>query len=301
MKGNLLALILVIGGMFLGQSVSAEMSAIAVSPLVFELTGKPGETFENYVKVYNPNPNTMTVKMTAEDMAPSGEEGFVVVEPAETESYSLASWIKTDPEEFDLNSREEKTVKFTITIPVNAEPGGHYGTVVSGIKAFAGSEITGTTIIQRIGTLVLLTIPGQMKEVLAVKEFSAPGYSEFGPIPFSIKFENKGTVHVKPSGFITVTDWFGRKVADVNYPSLNVLPSATRKFDTSLNKKWFFGKYTATITGSYGSSNTPLTSKVITFWVFPWKIGLGALLVLIFLILTRRRWMTAARILIKGR
>lgn len=301
MKKYLPLLILVIGGAILGEAVLAQSQTIAVSPLVFELSGNQGEVFENYLKVYNPSAGVMGVKMTVEDIAPSGEEGLVIVEPAETESFSLARWIKTEPEEFDLEPGKEMMVKFTLTVPENAEPGGHYGTVVAGIKAISGPGVTGAAIIQRIGALVLLTVPGEMEENLAVKEFSAPKYSEYGPIPFTVKFENKGTVHTKPAGVITIADWRGKKIADINISSRNVLPTAVRKFDASFDKKWLFGgKYTATLTGSYGSSNILLTPSVITFWVFPWKIGLLGLFVIFLFVLTRRRWLAAFRILIKG-
>ena len=257
---------------------------------------------ENFLRVYNPNKeNIVTIKMQIEDIAPTGEEGFVVVEPPETETYSLAGWIKVEPEEFNLNPEEEHFVKFTVTIPENAEPGGHYGTVVAGTRVLAGPAATGAAIIQRVGALVLLTVPGEMREELVVKEFTAPRYSEQGPIPFIIRFENKGTIHVKPSGFITITNWLGQKVENISFSSRNVLPGAVRKFETSLDKKWFWaGKYTATLTGSYGLLNTPLTPTVITFWAFPWKAGLGMSVIIILLILSRKRWLAAFRVLIKG-
>ena len=301
MKRWLCLSILVIGGLILAPNVSAQFS-LGIAPLTFEITANPGDIVENYLKVYNPSPDTsVQIEMVIEDIAPTGEAGHVIVEPAETETYSLARWIETEPKEFSLAPREEKFVKFTINIPENAEPGGHYGTVIAGAKLVAGPRATGAAILPRVGSLVLLTVPGVMREELIVKEFIAPNYSEFGPIPFTIRFENTGTVHVKPTGYITVTNWLGQKVANIEFPSHNVLPRAVRKFETSLPQKWLFaGRYTATLTGNYGLSNVSLTPTVITFWVFPWKFGLGILIVIILLILSRKRWVAAFRILIKG-
>ena len=301
MKRWLCLSILVIGGLILAPNVSAQFS-LGIAPLTFEITANPGDIVENYLKVYNPSPDTsVQIEMVIEDIAPTGEAGHVIVEPAETETYSLARWIETEPKEFSLAPREEKFVKFTINIPENAEPGGHYGTVIAGAKLVAGPRATGAAILPRVGSLVLLTVPGVMREELIVKEFFAPSYSEYGPIPFTIKFENRGTIHVKPAGFVTITDWCGKKVADIEFSQNNVLPNSVRKIETSLDKKWFFaGKYTATLTGSYGISNTSFTPVVITFWAFPWKVGLGILIVIILLILSRKRWVAAFRILIKG-
>ena len=301
MKRTIFLLILIIGGVILLQKVLAQGTTIAVSPVTFELTGGPGDIITNQLKVSNPSDNMIRIKMEVEDIAPAGEMGQVVVEPAETETYSLAIWTKIEPEEFTLEPKEQKSVSFTISIPENAEPGGHYGTVLAGTSGVVGPKTTGTAIVQKVGVLVLLIVPGEMKESLTVKDFSAPPYSEYGPIPFVIRFENKGTVHVKPSGSVTVTNWLGRKVSDVGLPSRNILPNSVRKFEISLNKKWLWaGKYTATLTGSYGISNTLLVPTVISFWAFPWKVGVVILVLIILFILSRKRWMAAFKVLIKG-
>lgn len=290
------------GGLVLVQDVFAQGFSIGISPVTFELTGNPGDVIENYVRVYNPNAeNIVGIKIEVEDIAPTGEAGYVIVEPAETETYSLARWLKAEPEEFNLNPGEEKVVRFTVTVPENAEPGGHYGTILASTKAVAGPGVTGAMVIQRVGSLVLLTVPGEMKEELIVKEFTAPGYSEYGPIAFVVKLENKGTVHVRPVALVTITDFMGKKVADIALTQRNILPEAVRKYEISLDKKWLLGgKYTAALVGNYGISNTSLIPTVVTFWVFPWKFGLGILVVLILIILSKRRWAAAFRVLIKG-
>ncbi len=292
-------LILIFSGLFLAPGVLAQVS-LGISPLIFELTGNPGDIIENQVKVSNPSSQIISIKMTVEDIAPTGEIGLIVIEPGETETYSIAKWTKTEPEEFTLNPGEEKWVKFTISVPNNAEPGGHYGTVVAGSNQIVGGT-TGTAIAPRVGVIVLMTVPGAMKEYLTIKDFTAPKYSEYGPVNFSIRFENKGTVHVKPRALITIADFLGKKVTDIHVAEMNVLPDAIRKFQASWNQKWLFGgKYTATLTGFYGASDIPLTPTVITFWVFPWKVGVIILIVLIFFILMRRRWIGALKVLIRG-
>ncbi|KPJ56953.1 hypothetical protein AMJ49_03510 [Parcubacteria bacterium DG_74_2] len=299
MKKNFL-LILIFGGLILAPAIFAQVS-IGISPLVFEITGNPGDVIENQVKIYNPSDVTISIRMTVEDIAPTGEAGHVVVEPAETETYSIAKWTKSEPEEFVLKPKEEKWVKFTISIPENAEPGGHYGTIVAGSTQVVGGGITGAVIVPRVGTLVLLVVPGQMEESLIVKDLTAPKYSEYGPINFAIRFENEGTVHVKPKGQIVITNWLGKKVGSIPFPERNVLPEAIRKFEASWDKKWLWaGRYTATLTGSYGMNNLLLTPTVITFWAFPWKIGLVILAIIVFIILSRKRWLAAFKILIKG-
>ena len=305
MKGwKLLILVIGIGmfGLFLISQINAQGErGVGISPLTFELTANPGDIIINQLKVYNPSDSSIGIKMEVEDFTVTGEIGHVKIEPAETETYSIARWVTMEPEEFSLNPGEQKYVTFTLNVPENAEPGGHYGSILAGTAAVVGGEFMGAAVAGRVGALVLLSVSGEVKENLTVKEFSNSGYSEYGPIDFIIRFENEGTVHTKPKGYITIVNWLGKKVADIEIPQRNVLPSSVRRIETSWNKKWIWGgKYTATLSGNYGISNTPFIPAVITFWVFPWKAGLGILLVIIFFILTRKRWATAFKVLVRG-
>ena len=293
-------------GLILVSGVFAQEGArgLSISPLTFELTANPGDVLINKLKVYNHTDSIVGVKMEVEDFTVAGEMGEVRIEPAETEAYSLARWVTTEPTEFTLEPREQKFVDFTINVPENAEPGGHYGSVLATTTGVIGEEIVGPAVVQKVGALALLTVSGEVKEELIVKDFSCPSFLEYGPVNFIIRFENTGTVHVRPKGFVTIADWRGKKAADITFPQNNVIPGAIRKIETSWKKKWLAGRYTATLVGSYGTTNVPFNPPIITFWVFPWKIALavflGILVVLIFFYKTRKRWKIALKILLKG-
>jgi len=297
-------IILLLGGLSLFPEVYVQASGISISPVTFELTVNPGDVLVNKIRVRNPTDSTVGVKMEVEDFKPVGELGEVIVTPEEEITYSLKQWVTTQPTEFILAPNEQKFVDFIINVPNNAEPGGKYGSILASTVGVIGPGITGVAVAQKIGALVLLTVSGEISESLTVKEFSVPEFLEYGPVPFVIRFENTGTVHVRPLGFITITDWRGKKVDDVIFPQQNVIPRAIRKISVPWNKKWLFGRYTATLVGNYGTKNLPIKPPVILFWVFPWKIMLGAFLGLALLttyfVKTKKRWQLALKILIKG-
>jgi len=301
----LLLIILFLGGMLVAGFCFAQGGGATVSPTNFEIDANPGEIKPNTIKVYNPTDNIVTIKMSVEDFHPLGEEGGVAVEPGADTTYSLKAWVTISPSEFILQPKEEKFVEFTIKIPENAEPGGKWGSILASPTTVSGGEgVIGATIAPSTGTLVLLRISGEVFEELLVKEFSADqSFFEKGPVSFSIRFENTGTVHLKPRGFVRITNWRG-KVTDIGFPQQNVIPGSIRKIEAKWQKEWLFGKYTAMVVGSYGDKNLPFISSVLTFWAFPWRIGLGILIVLIIVLLffykTRKRWQLALRILFKG-
>jgi hypothetical protein len=303
MKTGLFSLTLLITGVFCIPSavLAQDVMGIAISPLVFEISGNPGEVVENQVKITNRSDSTTEITMTVEDIAPSDEAGHVIVEPAETETYSVARWISITPKKFSLDPGEGKWVTFTLSLPLNAEPGGHYGTVVAAGSIISGSSATGAFIVPRVGALLLVSVPGEINEDLTIRDFTAPTYSEYGPINFEVSFKNTGTIHLKANGLITITNWLGQKVAEIPYPEKNVLPDSVRKIEASWPQKWLWaGRYTATLTGTYGVSNKQLSPTVITFWAFPWKVGIIILVFVFFLILARKRFIEAFRILLLG-
>jgi hypothetical protein len=312
-------LILVIGGIIVAGFCFAQGTGISVSPLIFELTANPGDIIPpNTVKIYNPTDNIISIKMEAEDWKAEGETGQVIIEPDVERIYSLKSWIrwvkidsvenkwvKIDPPEFILEPKQEEFVSFIIEVPENAEPGGKYGSILPATTRTAGNKVTGTAVALKVGALLLLTVSGETKESLAIKDFTTPSsFFEYGPVPFTIRFENSGTIHEKPKGFITITNWRDKKVADIEFPQMNVIPNSVRKIEASWQRKWLFGKYTAMVVGSYGKENFTITSDVLTFWVIPWRITLVILVVLVLVLLffykTRKRWQLALKILLKG-
>jgi len=305
-----ISILVAMGGVF-GYFVFAQEDRIelSITPLSFELTANPGDPpIENTIRVFNPTNNTIAVEMEAEDFEALGEGGEIIVAPQEEITYSLKRWVRIIPEKFTLEPKEHQFVRFVIEVPENAEPGGKWCSILAGIGGIIGEQFTGTAVTIKTGALVLLTVSGDFVEDLVVREFTAPSFLEQGPVPFTIKFENRGTVHVRPKGFVTIRKpgflfFEETKVADVIFPQQNVLPGAVRKVEAELNKKWLFGKYTANLVGSYGDANLPF-NIFLTFWVFPWKIALGVfiiiLLMIIFFVKTRRRWRLAFRALFKG-
>ena len=302
---NLTAVILTGAILFLAPVFSiAQSRRIAVSPLSFEFTIERGGSDGDHVQVLNPSyEDDVTVDMRVEDMFPEGEEGRVILRSPEEdlEAMALSSWISFEPEEFSLEPRENKHVRFTIDVPENANPGGHYGGIVAGTGQ---SEIegTGVGITQRIASLLLLTVSGEMEEDLSVVDFeTSQNYYEYGPVEFNTRFKNEGTVHLRPDAEIIIEDLLGREVDRVSIEPRSVLPDAIRRIGTDWNQYNLWGlRYTARVTGIYGEEGQPLESEEVHFWAFPWKYGIAIFLLLIFFILTRKRWITIIKILVFG-
>ncbi len=277
--------------------------AVTVSPLNFELNSNPGDRIDNYIKIYNDTDSEISVKMEIEDFAASGERGEVLLKADDSIStYSLRKWVSMNPEVFNLAPRSTQVVQFSISVPENAEPGGHYASILASISS-AGVESTGVGVAQKVGSLLLLSVSGELFEKMDITEFSAPEFSEYGPKELVVKFSNSGTIHSKPRGFVIIKNMLGAEVAKIDIPQLNVLPQSSRKINIPVKLDNQIGKYEASLVAIYGASNEPV-SAVVRYWVFPWKFIFGGLAVfiitIIFIYKTRKRWRLALRVLFKG-
>lgn len=279
-----------------------EPKGVSISPVTFELNSDPGDVLTNQIKIYNPTEFPQTVKIKVEDFTPVGEEGQVILEEPDSENstYSIASWTSVSPESFTLEPRDQQLVTFVINVPPNAEPGGHYGSIVAMVS---GGTIgaTGTSVETKRGALILLRISGKVTEEIIINTFSTKSFQEYGPIDFDLKFENTGNVHVRPAGFITITDMFGKQVAEIEIPQNNVIPGAIRTAGTTWEEKNLTGRYTATVVANFGATSKQTVISVTTFTVLPWKqaliICVIVLIILIIIIKSRKRITEALKVL----
>lgn len=270
--------------------------AFSISPPLIELKANPGQTVNAVIKFTNLSGGELLIKTQFNDFGAKDESGEpnIIFDDAQSTVYSLKSWIAS-PQPFKIATKETKTLTFPITVPNDAEPGGHYAVI-----RFTGSapelEQSGVSLTGSIGSLVLLQVAGDIKEQAELAEFSPatvshkengdPLYSnasffENGPIGFVQRIKNSGNVHIKPTGTIELFNVFGAKVStirvngdptDPKNPPKSVLPQSVRRFgETAHDTGWLFGYYTAKIQVSYGQGQQQLT-QTTGFWVIPYKL-----------------------------
>lgn len=277
-----LAFLGLVAGVVFAQN-RPDSTAIVVSPPSFELTAAPGKVITNVIKVTNPSDKAIAVSTSSKDFVASGEEGSAAISE-EDSSFSLAKWITVEPTTATILPKATANFTYTISVPKDAEPGGHFGTVLfrmGGEEKVSGS---GAALASEIGSIILLNLTGKTKEEAKLISFEPlMKVKEYGPVSLEYRIQNKGNVHVKPVGEITIKDMLGRLVYEENVDPKNVLPASIRKNDFVWNKKWLFGKFRAKINLTYGSDKKVMTGET-QFWVMPYKVIVAATVVLVLVI-----------------
>ena len=162
---------------------------------------------------------------------------------------------------FILNINEKRKVSFEISVPENAEPGGHYSVILfePQLPSFYFKPGQPRTI-PVVGSLFLLsvktfTLEPEIKQKLEIVKFEIPReeriitlekiFSRFtasvaqaatvnvietSPSRFILKIKNNDIYHIKPFGKILIYNLFGKKVGEVEIPKKTILPGKTRQF-----------------------------------------------------------------------
>lgn len=271
--------------------------ALEIAPPLTYLKVDPGQTVTSKILIRDVANTDLIVTGQANDFVASGENGTpkVILDNTTPDPYSMKAWVAPITQ-LTLKPKQIVTLTVTLHVPANASPGGHYGVI-----RFTGTPPslngTGVSLSASIGSLFLVTVSGKITDQLSVTEFSVnkDGKTgtlfQSGPLNFVERLKDSGNIHQEPAGLVTITDMFGRKLATlpVNQNSSNILPGSTRKFSENLDSsvignKHLFGRYTAKLSLTYGTSKKTLTDTM-SFWVIPYKlvaIVIASLIILFF-------------------
>lgn len=279
--------------------------ALTVSPARAEPTADPGETISDSFLVINEQNSDQTFYTSVENFESQGESGT----PNFTNSKDgLPSWIKVE-EKVVLKKGERIKIPYTITVPKDADAGGHYAAIfLSTVPPSTGEGQV--SVGAKVGMLVLLKVTGNIKEQAGLLSFLLKEDKKTItnlPIDFVYRFKNDGNDRVKPEGLITIKNTLGIETShlDANLSLGNVLPGSIRRFEVHYGEKqgpaisapfldhvkyqmnnFALGMYTATIDLSFGNSGKATSS--LSYFVIPWQllsVVLGSVLVLILLLL----------------
>ncbi len=271
-------------------SQAASVDGVQVSPLRSDITVKPGQSKVIDMYVTNITSVSETLSGVVNDfVANSNETGqpSILIGNNIHEKHGLKKFALPIPN-FTLNPGQQKEIPVTIKIPKNTPGGGYYGVVRFG-PASLGVKNATVSLSGSVGSIILLTVPGKIKEQLSIASFDvsngAPSnfFTSNKHINAVVRFQNEGNIQVAPFGKVLLKTSSNKILAVYNVnnvtPPGNVLPDSIRRFFIPLKKVGSFGIYTVEGNFGYGSSGQTLSAST-TFYVIPFDLIMIIILVL---------------------
>jgi LytR cell envelope-related transcriptional attenuator len=288
---SILALLLLSGSS--SHALAQEAITLSISPTLYDMSAEPGQEWRSTLKVVNVNPFDLTVYAEVVNFTPRGEGGdgrFLPIDPSDADGVPIAEWFTISHEPINIPREQTIEIPFSVKVPGDASPGGHFAAILVGTKPVEredGQARLQTA--QMVTSLFFARVAGDVIEDGSIREFTTTKSLLSTPeVTFSLRFENKGNVHLKPQGEIRIFNMWGEERGTVpinQYTNFgNVLPESIRKFIFTWKGEWSvsdIGRYTAVATLGYGAEEKQFSSSETIFWVLPIKLLLSILLGLV--------------------
>lgn len=272
-------------GIFSVPLVCSAITGIQISPLTFNYEIKKGDSQTGKILVTNRNDDPLTYKIESEQFNGTDENGAPNFTPVEPNGITdLHDWISfpTDAEG-TIAPHLDKEVPFVINVPIDATPGGHYAAIFAREirKTPEGQTVVGVA--SRVGTLVLVSVPGPVTKGAEIISFTSPKFIWKGPVDFILKIKNNGTVHYDSQAKVELKPALFGSTQTVDLGKHTLVPTSTRSYSGIWNKRFPFGYYNITASAKDGNGQD-ITTKT-TLWAIPLEIVLPAIVLVIIIVL----------------
>ncbi len=257
---------------FVGNLAKAQTGSlgISVAPQVFEMDVFAGETIHQKILVGNLSEVALPLSARPADFTAAEDSGEMLFEE-DSQDLSFASrlWFKFEKPNVILDPGEKRWLEFSINVPANAEPGGHYSVVLfePQLPSFYFREgqpraipVVGALFLISVKTLSLEPILSENK--IAISEFGIPkeqrlqilekalssvvqiipkvsaqelNIVEKTPTSFILRIKNNDIYHHKLEGKLLIYNSFGKKVGETEIKRTTILPKKVRKFPVNFS------------------------------------------------------------------
>lgn len=292
--------------------------SLEISPAIVPLNTDPGRTVTNDLRVRNAGNAVEHLKIAVYKFTVNDDGQILLANRGPNDDFF--DWIHLSPQtNFDVLPNEWHQTKLAMDIPKNAAF--DYNIAIVYQRQQEEQPQGGQAVYNaKVGSLVLLEVNNpNAKRQIDIADFSTSHrFFEYLPADFTVKLQNSGNVYAVPTGnvFISRGD-SAAATLDINPHSGRVLAGSGRFFNVQWDDgfpKWVdktdasgqvlkdkngnpqrrlqwdwnqlgkfrFGKYTARLLMVYdnGQRDIPVEAT-LTFFVLPWRLMLGALLVIL--------------------
>lgn len=278
-------------------AATGSANGFQVAPVVNEFSVSKGQSHTSDITVTNPTSAAVVAQAKIDDFVASANENgtprILTNGQVSDPSHNFIGLVKPIAN-FTIPANGSVQVPVTITVPYTANSGGYYGAVL--FQAASTSGHGNVALTANVGSLFLITVPGNLIEKLEVVQLAAanngkPSGIFWGGQPqVLLRLENTGDIQLQPFGTINIKNMAGKIIATQQFnsatPRSNILPSSIRRFVNNLPKRTWFGHYTIQANIAYASGSGSILTASTGFWYFPiWFIIVAALVIILLAVL----------------
>jgi hypothetical protein len=242
---------------------------LSTAPQVFELEVFPGQIIENKITLGNLSGVPIPILVETTDFTANDNSGEMEFDESSNDPIIASrKWFTIENQNFILEAGEKTIVNFKISVPKDAEPGGHYSVMLFEPQLpsyyFQAGQPKSIPV---IGVLFMISVknmslePEEIKNPIEITGFEIPekekmknlekalasvfnissdafaadiNISEKTPSSFYLTIKNNDIFHHKLQGKISIYNFWGEKVGEGEISKITVLPGKTRGFSVDI-------------------------------------------------------------------
>jgi len=240
---------LVLASALLWPTAAAAQVSVEASPLRIEIQAWPGATTTQAVTLTNVSRERVRVRAALSDWHLSRDGAPQFEEPVSGRAYAAAAWVRFAPPELVIEGNGQGTVRFTVTVPRDAEPAGYRTGLLFDFtpeEKDVATRAKQVTVRSRIATLIYLHVQaGQAGGPRAQGDHSGhpPASVELTDLRVRAGAEetqvvatlrNSSRRSVRTKGTMLLYDRTGLAIREVQVPDVPVLPDSEREMAVPL-------------------------------------------------------------------
>lgn len=265
---------------------AAQGESIVMSPASNRFHIDAGETVHKTFTIINDGTVDLHFKVYANPYSVSNKT-YLPNYDAKPVNADLYTWVTFEKDDWHLNPGESVEIPYTLSVPQDAAPGGHYSVI------FAETEVNNQDGGQiqrqkRVGAIQYTTVRGEYvtsgKDIGARIDWLQLG----GTIQASLSVDNTGNADFVTETLLKIENIFGSKVYEDKKPYI-VLPKTTRDIPLNWENGASIGLYQVTVESLVLGNVTTHKTWVLLMPLWLLLVAPIVIAVLVYLALRSRR------------
>lgn len=224
--------------------------AISVKPAFLDLEVNPGEHHTGMFTVVNTSDGEERFRASPSHFRLSREGNL---QPAPSDSFSVAEWIKFNPKEFTLTPRARQQIRYTLIVPPDAKPGDRW-CVLEFMKLTArtlqagDTSDGGTSVKLAVSSAIVVPIFVQVGEVgheWSLVDLEAQTDEKGSRVSITLGNTSNGRVPFETE--VDIVDANGEVVAHEERGRLSLFPFSERVLQMPIETELQPGEYMARV------------------------------------------------------
>jgi P pilus assembly chaperone PapD len=232
---------LVLASALLWPTAAAAQVSVEASPLRLEIQAWPGATNTQAVTLTNVSRERVRVRAILSDWHLSRDGAPQFEEPVSGRAYAAAAWVRFAPPELVIEGNGQGTVRFTVTVPRDAEPAGYRTGLLFDFtpeERDVATRAKQVTVRSRIATLIYLHVQAGGPRAQGDQSGHPPASVELTDLRVLAGAEetqvvatlrNSSRRSVRTKGALLLYDRTGLAIREVQVPDVPVLPESERE------------------------------------------------------------------------